>query len=155
MHSEPKRLLQQLAAREHVELDSENEVATMQRRRVIGLLASAALGGANVLQAKSTREEGRRAHMAWVAEVLKRMETLLPGMTRKDLFSVFTTEGGISTGLRRTFVSRDCPYFKVDVEFQPVGRAERDADERVTLVESDDDIILKISTPYLQFSVVD
>jgi len=83
------------------------------------------------------------------------METLLPGMTRKDLFSVFTTEGGISTGLRRTFVSRDCPYFKVDVEFQPVGRAERDADERVTLVESDDDIILKISTPYLQFSVVD
>ena len=127
----------------------------MQRRRVIVLLASAAIGGSNVLHAKSTRDEGRRAHIAWVSEVLKRMEMLHPGMTRKDLFTAFTTEGGLSTGLRRTFVSRDCPYFKVDVEFQAVGRADRDADGRVTLVESDEDIILKISTPYLHASIVD
>jgi hypothetical protein len=129
----------------------------MQRRRVIVLLASAAIGGSNVLQAKPTRDQGKfsHAHMAWVAEVLTRMETINSGMTRKDLFTVFTTEGGLSTGLRRTFVSRDCPYFKVDVQFQAVGRSDRDADGRVTLVESDEDIILKISTPYLQFSVVD
>jgi hypothetical protein len=127
----------------------------MQRRRVIVLLASAAIGGSNVLHAKSTRDEGRRAHIAWVSEVLKRMEMLHPGMTRKDLFTAFTTEGGLSTGLRRTFVSRDCFYFKVDVEFQAVGRADRDADGRVTLVESDEDIILKISTPYLHASIVD
>jgi hypothetical protein len=127
----------------------------MQRRRVIVLFASAAIGGSIVLQAQSTRDEGMRAHMAWVAEVLKRIETLHPGMTRKDLFTVFTTEGGLSTGLRRTFVSRDCRYFKVDVEFQTVGREDRDKDGRVTQVESDEDIILKISTPYLQFSVLD
>ena len=61
------------------------------------------------------------AHVVWVTEVLKRMQTIRPGMTRKTLLTVFTTEGGLSTGLRRTFVSRDCPYFKVDVEFQAVG----------------------------------
>jgi hypothetical protein len=129
----------------------------MHRRRVFVLLASAAIGGANVLQANSSGDQGQslRAHMAWVAEVLKRMEMIKPGMTRKTLLTVFTTEGGLSTGLQRTFVSRDCPYFKVDAEFQAVGRPDRDEDGRVTLVEGDEDIILKVSTPYLQFSVMD
>jgi len=51
-------------------------------------------------------------HVAWVIEVLKRMLTIKPGMTRETLLKAFTTEGGLSTGLHRTFVSRDCPYFK-------------------------------------------
>jgi hypothetical protein len=129
----------------------------MQRRRVLTLLASAALGGANILEANPTVEQGQsyRAHMAWVAEVLKRMETIHPGMTRDALLTVFTTEGGLSNGLRRTFVSRDCTYFKVDVEFQAVGRPDQDEDGRVTLVEGAEDIILKVSPPYLQFSVMD
>ncbi len=83
------------------------------------------------------------------------METIKPGMTREALLTVFTTEGGISTGLQRRFVSRDCVYFKVDVEFQAVGRPSRDGDGRVTLVEDNRDVILKISRPYLQFSVAD
>jgi hypothetical protein len=129
----------------------------MQRRRVFVLLASAAIGGANVLQASPKGDQGQtsQAHVAWVAEVLKRMETIKSGMTRKTLLAVFTTEGGLSTGLQRTFVSRDCPYFKVDVEFQAVGRPNRDENGRVTLVEGNEDIILKVSTPYLQFSVMD
>jgi len=129
----------------------------MQRRRVFVLLASAAISGASVLKANPTVDERQsyRAHMAWVAEVLKRMETIHPGMTRESLLTVFTTEGGLSTGLQRTFVNRDCPYFKVDVEFQAVGRPNRDEYGRVTLVEANEDIILKVSTPYLQFGVMD
>ena len=129
----------------------------MQRRRIFALLASAAIGGTNVLQASPTRDQGEssKAHLAWVAEVLKRMQRIKPGMTRNSLLRVFTTEGGLSTGLQRTFVSRDCPYFKIDVEFQAVGRPDRDENERVTLVEGNEDIILKASTPYLQFSVMD
>ncbi|HKW97968.1 MAG TPA: hypothetical protein VJN43_09535 [Bryobacteraceae bacterium] len=83
------------------------------------------------------------------------MQTIKPGMTRAALLEVFTTEGGISTALRRTYVSRDCPYFKVDVQFQAVGRPANDGTGRVTLVEDSRDIILKISRPYLQFSVAD
>jgi len=94
-------------------------------------------------------------HVAWVAESLKHMQTIRPGMTRGDLLNVFTVEGGVSTGLRRTFVSQDCPYFKVDVEFQAVGRPNRDADGRVTLAEDTRDIIVNISRPYLQFSTMD
>jgi len=129
----------------------------MQRRCAFVLLASAAIGGVGALQADPTGDQGqsRRDHMAWVAEVLKRMEMIKPGMTRRTLLTVFTTEGGLSTGLQRTFVSRDCPYFKVDVEFQAVGRPDRDERGRVTLVERDEDIILQVSTPYLQFGVMD
>jgi len=125
-------------------------------RRLLGL---AVLSG--VIITGSVLGQGRpeagthRDRVEWVAEALKRMQTIRPRMTRTDLLKVFTTEGGVSTGLHRTYVSRDCPYFKVDVAFKAVGRLERDADGRVTPVEGNQDIIVKISRPYLQFSIVD
>jgi hypothetical protein len=91
----------------------------------------------------------------WVGHTLEKMETIKPGMTREELLNVFKLEGGLSNGLHRTFVSTDCRYFKVDVDFRAVGRPDRDADGRVTLVEDKRDIIVKISQPYLQFSIVD
>jgi hypothetical protein len=94
-------------------------------------------------------------HVAWVADALKRMQTIRPGMTRADLLKVFTTEGGLSNGLQRTFVSQECPYFKVDVQFDAVDRSNRDSGGRVTLEEGNQDVIVKISRPYLQFRVSD
>ena len=94
-------------------------------------------------------------HTAWVARSLTRMETVKTGMTRADLLKVFTTEGGLSTGLRRTYVYRECPLFKVDVEFTPVGRAARDREGRVTLTEDGRDVIKAISKPYLAQVVLD
>lgn len=129
----------------------------MQRREMFQLLASAAIGGSAPLFASSSngKDQPSQDHVVWVTEVLEKMQTIMPGMTRDALYGVFTTEGGLSTGLQRTFVSRDCPYFKVDVEFRAVGRPDRDKDGRVTLVEDNRDIILKISRPYLQFSIMD
>jgi hypothetical protein len=101
----------------------------------------------------ASAQEATPDHVAWVAQVLKHLATIKPGMTRKDLLTVFTTEGGLSTRLRRTYVARECRYFKIDVEFRPVGRAERDG--RVTLVEDDRDVIAAVSRPYLQLSILD
>jgi hypothetical protein len=95
-----------------------------------------------------TQGESSPDHVAWVAHVMERMGTIKPGMTRQELLTVFTIEGGLSTSLQRTFVSRDCPYFKVDVEFRAVGRPVPDR-------EDSRDIIVKISRPYLQFGVAD
>ena len=91
----------------------------------------------------------------WIASSLKEMQQIKVGMARADLLKVFTTEGGLSTGLNRTYVYRECPYIKVDVEFEPVGRPARDADGRVTLVEANKDVITKISKPYLEWTIMD
>ena len=95
----------------------------MIRRLLAVTLLAAALIDPNVHATSRLRQTpGSSDHVAWVAEALKRMQTIQPGMTREDLLKVFTTEGGQSTGLQRTFVSQDCLYFKVDVQFDAVGR---------------------------------
>jgi hypothetical protein len=127
----------------------------MRRRQVFRLLAGAGLGGFAMNAPAQTRDPVRAAYVAWVVGVLKQMQTIKPGMTREQLLSVFTTEGGLSNGISRTYVSKECPYFKVSVEFHAVGRAERDSDGRVTLVEDSRDTIKTISRPYLEFSVMD
>jgi hypothetical protein len=103
----------------------------------------------------ASQEPCAQDHQAWVAHALEKMQTIKPGMTRADLLIVFTTEGGLSTGIHRTFVGRDCPYFKVDVDFSAVGRPNHDKEGRVTLEEDRPDIIVAISKPYLQFSIMD
>ena len=129
----------------------------MLRFRLLIIMVGVALVSAVAIQGSPQlgQPEISQDHVTWVAQALKRIQTIEPGMTREALLKVFTTEGGISTGLQRTFVSRDCPYFKVEVEFRAVGRPDRDRDGRVTLVEGGQDIIVRISRPYLQFSVLD
>lgn len=131
----------------------------IQRRHIFALPAGLALSAAHAFKAtaQDNRDQSTQANVLWVAEALKRMLTIKPGMTRERLLTVFTIEGGISNRLGRRYVSRDCPYFKVDVEFKPAeGVDDRDADGR--LIFSGDyerDVILKISQPYLQFSIFD
>lgn len=96
-------------------------------------------------QAPETNEE----HTKWIASVMDSIETIKPGMTREDLSMVFTTEGGLSSRLRRTYVYKQCPYVKVTVEFE----AGANPDDHLT--EMPEDRIVKISMPFLQYSVTD
>lgn len=82
-----------------------------------------------------------------VAKVLKECQTIKPGMTRAELSNVFSTEGGLSTSTRRTYVYRDCPYIKVDIHFAPSAPKPD--------VEKPTDIVTKISKPYLDWNVAD
>lgn len=83
-----------------------------------------------------------------VAEVLKDADKIKAGMKREDLMKVFTTEGGISTVAHRTFVHQRCPIIKVDVVFTL-------AEKQDALDERPSDKILKISSPYLAWSIID
>src|SRR2546423_14294145 len=85
----------------------------------------------------------------WVAKTLKEIQTIKVGMTRKELLEKFTTEGGLSSRTWRTYVYRECPLIKVDVELEPVGASEEKRKE------SPDDKIIKISKPYLEETVLD
>jgi hypothetical protein len=107
----------------------------------------------SILPAQSSQKS--QSQTEWIASSLKEMQKIKVGMTRADLLKVFTTEGGLSTGLNRTYVYRGCSYIKVDVEFEPVGRPARDTEGRVTLVEANEDVIKRISKPYLEWMVID
>jgi hypothetical protein len=122
---------------------------------VFTLVALALVLGTGRAQTERTQADSDQQHAQWVGESLKTMQSVKPGMTRADLLRIFTTEGGVSTPLHRIYIYRQCPYFKVDVEFATVGRPARDSGGRVTLVESGADTIKSISRPYLQFSVLD
>jgi hypothetical protein len=127
------------------------------RRQVLRSLAALSLaGGATAFS--SSPDDGDKSsseHVAWVAESLKRIMTVKPGMNRDQLMRVFSTEGGISTALWRTFVSRDCPLFKVDVTFHRAPGFDPNASRDQWMQERDDDLIDSVSRPYLQFSIMD
>jgi hypothetical protein len=84
-------------------------------------------------------------HTQWIADSLKTIQTIKVGMTRADLTKVFTVEGGLSTTSQRTYVYQQCPYIKVDVTFEASSHEE----------ERPSDKIIKISNPYLAWSISD
>jgi len=102
---------------------------------------------AAVLRASESR--GTDEHTEWIAKSLKEIESIKVGMTRADLLRVFKEEGGISTRTWRRYAYRDCPYIKVDVEFEPVGKPEN------KVSQSPKDKIIKISKPFLEWSIID
>lgn len=128
----------------------------MKRRRVIGLVSAGALGGAQLLLAASPQNQKacNRSHDEWLEELWQRMLTIKAGMMREILLTVFKEEGGISTAARRTYVFQECPKFKVDVDFKPAEASHID-DEKAWLTEDANDVIVKISAPYLGFSIMD
>jgi hypothetical protein len=98
----------------------------------LGKLTPGATGGASESEAFSHR----------VAEVLAQCEKLTPGTTRAEFLNFFQVEGGLRSITHQTFVHRQCPYIKVDVEFTnplPQKLGENHPSDRIS----------KISKPYL------
>ena len=91
----------------------------------------------------------RQDRTYWIAKVLRQIGKIEPGMRRKDLGGIFTTEGGLSNRFQRTYVHVDCPYIKVTVKFRAAS------EESNALKEDPDDIIESVSEPFLQWSTKD
>jgi len=79
----------------------------------------------------------------WIGSSLTHIEKIHVGMTRADVETLFISDGGISTRYRQTYVFRDCPYIKIDVEFAPSEEAGPPAQP------SSRDRITVVSRPYL------
>lgn len=133
----------------------EGEQSVIRRLFVLASLSIIFIGGSVLVRPaqSASAEPCTQDHATWLTPVLKRMETIRPGMTRWDVLKVFRTEesvgpnsgfsiGGVpSPGFRETFVSQDCPYFKIDIEF-----AGHDS-------IPNRDVIVKVSKPYVQFAI--
>ena len=124
----------------------------IQRLFVLLLLAVIVItGSASFRPAQSANPEPcAQNHEAWLKQVSEKIETIKPGMTRWDLLKVLRTEGtprrtfriggGPPPVLRESFVSQDCPYLRIDVEL--AGRDDL----------PNQDVIVKVSKPYVQFA---
>jgi hypothetical protein len=86
-----------------------------------------------------------REHTQWIDHVMRSIATLKPGMTRRDLLRVLTTEGGIFTRKKQRYVYRHCPYLKVEVDFSPLDAAQE---------PNPDDRVVKITQPFLEYSIM-
>jgi hypothetical protein len=114
----------------------------MDRRNALNFLAVWTVASCAFPHAHA--ECADRDHTLWVEKVLKRMQSIQPGMTRKQLETVFLPEGGLSEVDKRTYRSQDCLYFAVDVHFR-LGKDFPDSQDQ----------ILSISPPYLSLHFVE
>jgi hypothetical protein len=83
----------------------------------------------------------------WINAILRSTLWIKPGMKRSDLLTVFTTEGGMYSAGQRTYVHKLCPYIKVTVTF-----AAKPGD---TATDDPSHVIVSISKPFLEYSVMD
>lgn len=109
---------------------------------------SLVVAGLTVFARSGAQSHDATTHSEWVAQSLKEMETIKVGMTRADLLRVFREEGGLSTRTQRQYVYRECIYIKVAVEFEPV-------ETTAVLPENGKDKVVKISRPFIEWSVID
>jgi hypothetical protein len=126
----------------------------IQRLFVLLLLSIIVIGGsASFRPAQSANPEPcAQNHAAWLKQVSEKMETIKPGMTRWDLLKILRTEGtprrtfriggGPPQVLRESFVSQDCPYLRIDVEFVEFEAG----------AVRNQDVVVRVSKPYLQFA---
>jgi len=82
--------------------------------------------------------------------LLKEIAGIKVGMSRKKVghlfrLPMFPEEGSVGDRIHQTYIFRNCPYIKVDFEFQQ---------SRENKISSNDldDLIVRMSKPYLELS---
>jgi len=82
----------------------------------------------------------------WVESCLKDFEFVKVGMTRSQVESKLSKDGGLHTASQVHFVHPACRYFKIDVEFE----FKRDAADQNRAIKGKDDRVTKVSKPYIE-----
>lgn len=86
----------------------------------------------------------------WMEKTLREIETIQPGMHRRDLATLFRQDGGINPiGSQERYVLKECSMIKIDVSFKTPDETSP------WLQENPDDVIESVSKPYLQYPVMD
>jgi hypothetical protein len=70
------------------------------------------------------------------------------GMTRREVEKQFKEDGGMQVRGQTRYVYKKCAYVQVEISFKL-------ADSRKTVESSPDDIVTKVSKPYLAYMAVD
>ena len=68
---------------------------------------------------KRAQPDDDQAYLQWLSKSLMFIQTIKVGMTRRDLLTHFTEDGGIQQVGSERYVYKQCPIIKVDVTFAP------------------------------------
>ncbi|MGH9496765.1 MAG: hypothetical protein ACRD3B_17335 [Candidatus Sulfotelmatobacter sp.] len=121
----------------------------MRRLLALALLSTIALVGASAQQgnpdAKSVVSIDQE-HTHWLEQVMQSIATIKPGMTRRQMLRLLTSEGGLYSRREGRYVYKQCPLIKVTVKFEPI-------DEGMDFNPGDK--IVEISKPFLEFAIAD
>ena len=86
----------------------------------------------------------------WLSNRFKECQTVRVGMTRKEILEVYSYHSGLQGEIiGASFSHRKCAYIQVDVDFTPAGGFKYDDEGRVLNEARYDDVISRISKPYL------
>jgi hypothetical protein len=88
----------------------------------------------------------RDTHDIWVEKCLKDFESIKVGMTRGQIETKLSKDGGFQSLSPVRFTHPDCGYFKVNVEFD----FKRNAADQNRGIESKDDKATSVSKPYIE-----
>ena len=97
-----------------------------------------------------TDERSQEMQGKWLAKTFRQIESIKPGMHRRDLDSLFRHDGGIQVGPSEDrYVFKACSLIKIDVGFSLTGNSDDPFNE------DPDDLITSVSKPYLQYPMFD
>ncbi|HEX3822288.1 MAG TPA: hypothetical protein VHW45_18300 [Candidatus Sulfotelmatobacter sp.] len=121
----------------------------MRQILAITLLSAIVIIGANAQRTGTDAKSDLtidEEHSHWLEQVMPSISTVGPGMTRRQILRVLTSEGGLYSRREGRYVYKHCPLIKVIVKFQPI-------DDRMDF--SRDDKIVAIPKPFLEFRISD
>ena len=87
-----------------------------------------------------------RDRVIWVLKCVKDFKAIKVGMTRKEVGKRLVRDGGIQGPSLGRFIHRECPHFKIDVEFS----VKRNPQDMNRASWSPDDKVTSVSKPYIQ-----
>lgn len=108
------------------------------------LLCAATLTGAG----PRTQSETQSNCCTMVREALKAAGDIRAGMSRHEVESHFRLDGGAHVRDDARYVYRDCAYIIVDIHFKLAAPVDSPK-------ESPDDVVTKVSKPYLAYPTID
>ena len=114
----------------------------------IGVLGILVIVATLVLLARPTTADSDLNRNEWISRALREMETIQPGMKRQDVDRVFVDSGAASPPAEGHYNYKDCPYFRVDIDFTVANGADGKP------VADPGDAIAKVSRPHLEWPVI-
>jgi hypothetical protein len=101
--------------------------------------------------AQAPRPRPETDHANWVESCLRDFQYVQVGMTRGEIESKLSKDGGLQSVSPIRFVHPSCAYFKVDVAFD----FKRDAADQNRAIEGKDDKCTRVSKPYIERPFLD